>query len=107
MVTRGAGWAQEMPTLPGLANRADGEDEHYTFIISMTKDKAGDLWMATYGSGVWRYDGKALKHYPVPVNGEPITVFSIFCDRDGHLWLGTHENGVYKFNGKSFEKVKF
>lgn len=106
-MTRGAGWAQEMPTLPGLAHRADGEDEHYTFIISMTKDKAGDLWMATYGAGVWRYDGKALKHYPVLVDGEPITVFSIFCDRDGHLWLGTHEHGVCKFNGKSFEKVKF
>lgn len=91
----------------GLAHRADGEDEDYTFIMSMAKDKAGDLWMATYGAGVWRYDGKTLTNYPVMVEGKPITVFRIYCDRDGGLWLGTHEHSVLKFNGKAFEKVKF
>lgn len=91
----------------GLAHRADGEDEDYTFIMSMAKDKAGDLWMATYGAGVWRYDGKTLKNYPVLVDGEPITVFCIYRDRQDGLWLGTHEHGVCKFNGKTFEKMKF
>lgn len=104
--TEGAGGLRYIK-LPGLAHGEDGEDEHYTFIMSMAKDNAGDLWMATYGAGVWRYDGNALKNYPVTVDGEPITVFSIYCDREGQLWLGTHEHGVCRFNGKSFEKVKF
>jgi ligand-binding sensor domain-containing protein len=91
----------------GLAHRADGADEDYTFIISMVKDNAGDLWMATYGAGVWKYDGKTLTNYPVMVDGNPITVFSIYCDREGGLWLGTHEHGVCKFNGNAFEKMKF
>lgn len=91
----------------GLAHRADGEDEDYTFIMSMAKDKIGDLWMATYGAGVWRYDGKTLKHFPIMVDGNPITVFSIYCDRNGGLWLGTHEHSVLKFNGTTFEKVRF
>lgn len=88
----------------GLAHAKEDVDEDYTYIMSMAKDKAGDVWMATYGAGVWRYDGKTLTHYPVKVDGNPITVFSIYCDRDGGLWLGTHEHGVCKFNGKSFEK---
>jgi hypothetical protein len=104
--TEGAGGLRYIKT-PGLAHGADGADEDYTFIMSMTKDKAGDLWMATYGAGVWRYDGKTLTNYPVLVDGQPITVFSIYRDRQDGLWLGTHEHGVCKFNGKSFEKVKF
>lgn len=91
----------------GLAHAAEGVDEDYTYIMSMAKDKAGDLWMATYGAGVWRYDGKTLTSYPVLVDGQPITVFSIYIDRQDGLWLGTHEHGVCKFSGKAFEKVNF
>jgi len=90
----------------GLAHAKEGVDEDYTYIMSMTTDKAGDLWMATYGAGVWRYDGKTLTNYPVLVDGKPITVFSIYRDRQDGLWLGTHEHGVCKFDGKAFEKVK-
>ena len=104
--TKGAGGLTYIKS-PGLPHTKADEDEHYTFIMSMAKDKAGDLWMATYGAGVWRYDGKALTNYPVLVDGKPITVFSIYKDRQDNLWLGTHEHGVCKFNGKSFEKVKF
>ncbi len=104
--TRSAGGLDYVKA-PGLAHAAHGVDEDYTYIMSMAKDKAGDLWMATYGAGVWRYDGKTLTSYPVLVDGKPITVFSIYSDRDDGLWLGTHEHGVCKFNGKAFEKVKF
>ena len=75
--------------------------------MSMARDGAGDLWMATYGAGVWRYDGKTLTNHPVLVDGQPFTVFSIYGDRQDGLWLGTHEHGVCKFNGKAFEKLEF
>jgi ligand-binding sensor domain-containing protein len=104
--TKGAGGLTYIKS-PGLAHTKPGEDEDYTFIMSMAKDKAGDLWMATYGAGVWKYDGKTLTNYPVMVDGQPITVFSIYRDRADGLWLGTHEHGVCKFNGKTFEKVTF
>jgi ligand-binding sensor domain-containing protein len=91
----------------GLPHAAKGVDEDYTYVMSMAKDAAGDLWMATYGAGVWRYDGKTLTNYPVLVDGKPITVFSIYRDRQDGLWLGTHEHGVCKFDGKAFEKVTF
>lgn len=87
----------------GLPHAAVGADEDYTYIMSMARDNAGDLWMATLGAGVWRYDGKTLTNYPVIVDGAQISVFSIYCDRVGGLWLGTHEHGVFKFNGTAFE----
>jgi hypothetical protein len=62
--------------------------------------------MATYGVGVWRYDGEKVTHYPVKDGAKAITVFAIYKDNRGDLWLGTHEAGAYKFNGKSFEKFK-
>ena len=92
---------------PGLAHNASADEEHFTFMMSMVKDQAGDLWMATYGAGVWKYDGKTLKHYPVMVDGKPVTVVSIYRDREDGLWLGSPEYGLCKFNGKAFEKVKF
>jgi ligand-binding sensor domain-containing protein len=72
--------------------------------MSIAKDEKGDLWIATYGAGVWRYDGKKTTHYPVLEGDKVITVISIYRDHQGDLWLGTHENGARKFNGKTFEK---
>lgn len=104
--TRGAGGLTYVKT-DGLPHRTPGVDEDYTYVMSMAKDKTGDLWMATYGAGVWRYDGKTLSHFPVLVEGQQITVFSIYRDRKDLLWLGTHEHGPWKFNGTAFEKVAF
>lgn len=91
----------------GLPHPTPGADEDYTFIISAVLDHTGDLWMATLGSGVWRYDGTKLTNYPVLVDGQPIGVFSIYRDRKDQLWLGTLEHGVCRFNGTAFEKVRF
>jgi ligand-binding sensor domain-containing protein len=86
----------------GIDNGTDDDD----YFMSAIKDKNGDLWMSTYGAGVWRYDGKNMTHYPVMAGNTPITVFAIYKDNRGDLWLGTHERGVYKFNGKTFEKFR-
>lgn len=91
----------------GLPHGAERGAEDYSYVMSMLRDEAGDLWMATYGAGVWRFDGERLTHYPVEVEGAPITVFSIHRDRRGDLWLGTHEHGVCKLEGTRFEKVSF
>ncbi len=81
---------------------ADGRD--YVYFMSALKDKDGDIWMATYDQGVWRYDGKKAIHYPVKNNGQDITIFSIYKDKQDQIWLGTHEHGVFKLNDGSFKK---
>ncbi|MFN8356048.1 MAG: two-component regulator propeller domain-containing protein [Spirosomataceae bacterium] len=83
---------------------ADGEDLIY--YLSILEDRQQTLWMVTYDTGVWKYDGHTITHYPVKEGSKHITLFSIYKDRQGNLWLGTHQSGVYQFNGKTFEKFK-
>ncbi|HVJ82048.1 MAG TPA: two-component regulator propeller domain-containing protein, partial [Planctomycetia bacterium] len=92
-------------TEPGIERYRfpDGEDE--TYFMSVVDDAQGDLWMATFGLGVFRYDGKTVTHHPVKDDrGAPVTLFSITKDNRGDLWLGTQRSGAFKFNGKSFER---
>lgn len=76
----------------------------FPFFLSITEDNKGNLWMATYENGVWKYNGKELIHYPVKDGETDVLLFTISKDNKGVLWLGTHNAGVYTFNGHSFEK---
>ncbi len=91
---------------PGIGRPEDQNKDDFAYFISSVKDSNGDLWMATWGAGVWRYDGKSMTHYPVKDGDKDMTLFTIYKDKQGDLWLGTHEAGAYKFNGKAFEKFK-
>lgn len=87
-----------------IGNLDGAPDSDLWEYMSIARDDQGDLWIATYWSGVWRYDGQKTTYYPVQAGGKDITMFCIYKDKRGDLWLGTHENGAYKFNGKSFER---
>jgi len=66
----------------------------------------GDLWMTTYGGGVWNYDGKTLSNYEINNGKEDVLLISIFQDNVGTLWLGTDNDGVYRNNGRKFKKFE-
>ena len=76
----------------------------FPFFLSVTEDNKGNLWMATYEEGVYKYNGKELIHYPIKDGETDVLLFTIYKDNKGVLWLGTHNAGVYTFNGSSFEK---
>ena len=84
-------------------SKANNETD-FTYFMSVAEDKKGQLWMATYNSGVWQFDGEKITRYPVKEGNTNITIYSIYQDHQDVLWLGTHEAGAYKFNGKTFEK---
>ena len=90
----------------GIRDAKDPTRPRIVGIISSVVDSAGVLWMATYGDGVWRHDGKDATRYPVKDGDKDITLYAISKDIRGVLWLGTHTAGAYKFNGKTFEKFK-
>ena len=69
-------------------------------------DRDGNLWMTTYGGGVWTYDGKMLTNLEVKKGTENALLVSIYQDNNGTIWLGTDNDGVYKQNGEKFEKFK-
>ena len=76
----------------------------FPFFLSVTEDNKGNLWMATYEDGVYKYNGKELIHYPIKDGETDVLLFTIYKDNKGALWLGTHNAGVYKFMEKTFER---
>ncbi len=95
------GWYQKED---GIGNPEEIIEDDFIYFMSSVRDQHGNMWLATYGRGVYKYDGKNLTHYPVRDGDKDITTFTIYRDQNNELWLGTHENGVYKFNGKEFRQ---
>ncbi|QDV89362.1 Two component regulator propeller [Phycisphaerae bacterium RAS2] len=91
---------------PGVDSAVIPPGESPIYYQGVVSDQAGDLWMATYGFGVWRCDGKKMTHYPIMDGNNVVKLISIFKDNQGGLWLGTHEHGAYRFNGKTFERFR-
>lgn len=90
---------------PGIATSADP----YSVFMSSIRDKDGDLWLATLGSGVFRSDGSSWAHYPVLQDGKPVWIQQIYMDRGGRLWLCTNEHGVFRLDDErvAFERVRW
>lgn len=85
-----------------------GEDIEidYPYFMSVTEDKQGNLWMATYDEGIWKNDGEKLTHYLVKDGKSTVTFFSIYADRHGKLWAGSLEKGIYIFDDEEFTPFK-
>lgn len=89
--------------LPGIGSLDGKPDGEYEF-MSITQDRENSVWIATYQNGVFCYNGKELKHYPVKNGTKVVKLFTVYCDRNGAIWLGTHEDGAYRFDGTSFQR---
>ncbi len=70
-------------------------------IRCILQDRAGNLWFATEGEGVCRYDGKSCTCFTRRDGLSSNFVRSIQEDRRGNLWFGTRD-GVCRYDGKSF-----
>jgi len=92
---------------PGIDPAALPPGENVLYFQGIVDGPDGNLWMAPYAGGVWKYDGNAVTHYPMKEQAPPhneITMISIFTDNHGGIWVATHEHGPYRFNGTSFER---
>lgn len=73
----------------------------YCFIRSIMQDKAGNIWFATSGAGVYRYDGKGFVNFTTKDGLNNNLVNCMLEDSRGNIWVGT-KDGVSKFDGKRF-----
>lgn len=64
-----------------LDGKTDGVLNEY---LSIIKDNENNLWIATYLDGVWKYDGKKIKHFPIQIETKNIPVFYLY---NGHRLL--------------------
>lgn len=88
----------------GIDPQLTGGEEVY--FQGAEADAQGNLWLSPYGGGIWRYDGKSMRNYPVKDAGKDTQVFRIFKDNAGLMWLGTPTAGPYRFNGEAFEPFR-
>ncbi|MEX0313899.1 MAG: two-component regulator propeller domain-containing protein [Allomuricauda sp.] len=75
-----------------------------TSSCSIIKDSAGNMWFATRGYGVFKYDGKTFTHYTKKDGLADNDVYDIFEDRNGNIWFGTMFGGLCWFDGEQFVK---
>lgn len=78
---------------PVTMRNADGK--LVTDITSVVKDANCSLWVASYGSGLLRYDLREERTYTY--DDEILRhAHVVFCDADGNVWVGTWGAGLIR-----------
>ncbi len=68
------------------------------------QDRKGNLWFATTGNGVYRYDGKSFTNFTTKDGLNSNAILSILEDKKGYIWFGT-DSGLSRFDGKTFSHI--
>lgn len=76
----------EFVTFPEIKGFNRGE------VYGIYTDPSKSIWISTVKNGVYKFDGKAFIHYPVP-----ISIMSMLSDQNGTMWLAG-AGGLYKIN---------
>ncbi|MEQ8478172.1 two-component regulator propeller domain-containing protein [Fulvivirga sp.] len=70
-------------------------------IMDICEDKFGNLWLATAGGGLSKFNGIEFENITIK-NGLPSNyVRSILCSMNGDIWAAT-ASGISRYNGKDF-----
>lgn len=91
--------------LKGLGNAPGAAADKPVSYMAAAQDSSGNLWVATYSSGIWRYDGEEAIHYRLDFNERKLTFYTLTLDRNGSLFVGSHEAGIFHWNGEAFEHI--
>jgi two-component sensor histidine kinase/ligand-binding sensor domain-containing protein len=77
-------------------------------IISPTKtihDSKGNIWLTTYGSGVFLINDKEERNYNAKSNFSSNKVLTVFEDSRYNIWFGTQDAGAIKYDGQNFSPL--
>jgi PAS domain S-box-containing protein len=84
-----------------------------TGISAMLEDPEGNLWLATHGAGLLKFDRdhqKFVRYRNNPSDLESLpqnNVESLFLDREGSIWAGLGRLGIARFNRNSLPFQRF
>lgn len=70
-------------------------------VAGLMEDNNGNIWIATNGQGVYRFDGSTLVNFNDKEAMGENYAGGIAEDKAGHIWF-TMKNGICKFDGKTF-----
>ncbi len=66
-------------------------------VVSLYQDQKDDIWVMTWGSGLFKYDKNKDTFTSFPQIGTQNIPFAMYQDRQGRYWLGTWGEGLYRF----------
>ena len=74
------------------------------FVRSVLLDD-DNIWIATNGSGLMRFDGDQLIAYTKEnsIISSQVAIYCLTKDNMGNIWVGTGGDGIYKYDGENFE----
>jgi ligand-binding sensor domain-containing protein len=70
-------------------------------ITKIREDKSGNLWIGTYGDGMYCYAKNQFFRIDLQLELYRQTVLDIFFDKNKNLWIGTLNQGVAQYNTQS------
>jgi ligand-binding sensor domain-containing protein len=76
-------------------------------IRDILSDNEGNIWLATYGSGMQKFTGQAFYAYTTDEGLSSDAIMSITQDTDGTFWFSTFDKGVCHLEGASVEQMMF
>ncbi len=82
------------------------EDFSRNFIYSMIVDRDGDLWLGSYGSGIFKYSENEFVNYDIEDGITNSSILSIKEDKSGNIWFGTAGGGVTRYKKGSFSHIQ-
>jgi ligand-binding sensor domain-containing protein/class 3 adenylate cyclase len=74
-------------------------------ILDLKEDNSGNIWIGTYGGGVFCFNGKQFENFNRS-NGMPSNeVFSLLEARDGNIWIGAKDGGLCSLKKRGFYHI--
>jgi ligand-binding sensor domain-containing protein/two-component sensor histidine kinase len=67
-------------------------------INTLKKDEKGDLWIGTYGDGVYVYNGRQFSRIDPELELYKKTVLDFYFDKHDNIWMATLNDGVAQYN---------
>jgi serine phosphatase RsbU (regulator of sigma subunit) len=67
-------------------------------VSKVLEDKSGNIWVATYGSGVFKINGDQVTQFKDSTNIKSVNLLTMLMDKEGNIWFGSFDKGVIKYN---------
>jgi ligand-binding sensor domain-containing protein/serine phosphatase RsbU (regulator of sigma subunit) len=72
-------------------------------IKCVLEDHEGNIWLGSFGGGLFKYDGNSLAHFQKKSRMDRF-IRALYQDEDHNIWIGT-QKGVYVYNGLTLKHL--
>ncbi len=75
-------------------------------ITDAREDLVGNLWVATYNHGLFRFNPtEGWQHFTVADGLTTLSLRSLLCDREGNVWVGTDGGGLLRVRPRLWKLI--